>query len=383
VRRLLASAVLLLALLAPAAARAKDPGRWHLTARHTIPVRYYQGMATDGKGHLFFDGVYQGLYRTDLHLRQQAGTDDVIDPATALREGYNHIGDISYSAREGGRVLLPLECYNPAGRPANFCGTGSIGVADPVTLDWRYSVKLDPRDIAKAMWVEPQPDGKLVWTQAGDDLIAYRGSDVTQAHASPAAKPIRPVRRLKGAVPEGGITGAVFYHGRLFVAGGDEPQLRIASIDLRTGRSRLEVQRTIHGESEGLAIVDALGGGLHWMIQPVAQQPPPTYAKSSILSFVPSEPLRVRVDPARAPAGVRTRFAVRVTQPLLGRRRPVKGATVRLGTARARTNAKGRAVLTVRLPHAGTYRLRAAWRGDRGSVRVRAGAAPHRGSGLG
>ena len=46
---------------------------------------------------------------------------------------------------DGGRILLPLECYYP-GTPggANTCQTGSIGVADPDTLQWQYYVKLDP-----------------------------------------------------------------------------------------------------------------------------------------------------------------------------------------------------------------------------------------------
>ncbi len=60
---------------------------------------------------------------------------------------------------------------------------------------------------------------------------------------------------------------------------------------------------------------------------------------------MPSTPLRVRVDPARIAAGVRTRFAVRVTAPLLGRRRAVAGARVRLLGAVATTDAHGRAVL--------------------------------------
>ena len=49
-----------------------------------------------------------------------------------LRERYNHIGDITWDKREGGRVLLPLECFLPFF--GNICRTGSIGVADPETL---------------------------------------------------------------------------------------------------------------------------------------------------------------------------------------------------------------------------------------------------------
>ena len=77
-------------------------------------------------------------------------------------EGYNHVGDIGH---QGGRVLLPLECYTPGGpNGGNTCGTGSIGVADPATLAFQYYVKLDSAEIAKAMWVEASPDGKLLWT---------------------------------------------------------------------------------------------------------------------------------------------------------------------------------------------------------------------------
>ncbi|MGZ4277651.1 MAG: hypothetical protein ACXVFK_13020, partial [Solirubrobacteraceae bacterium] len=103
-----------------------------------------------------------------------------------MREGYDHIGDISWDAAEHGRILLPLECYYP---PAgNTCQTGSIGVADPRTLKWRYYVKLDPRYIAKAMWAEVSPDGKLVWTSSGSDLLAYRDADVKAP--TPGSKPL-------------------------------------------------------------------------------------------------------------------------------------------------------------------------------------------------
>ena len=41
--------------------------------------------------------------------------------------------------------MLPLECFTPG--VGNTCGTGSFGVADPATLDFRYYVKLDPAEI--------------------------------------------------------------------------------------------------------------------------------------------------------------------------------------------------------------------------------------------
>ena len=62
-------------------------------------------------------------------------------------------------------MLLPLECFFPF--IGNFCRTGSIGVADDDTLQWRYYVKLDPAFIDKAMFAEVSPNGKLLWTSNG------------------------------------------------------------------------------------------------------------------------------------------------------------------------------------------------------------------------
>ena len=123
----------------------------------------------------------------------------------------------TWARGEGGRVILPLECYSP--RLGNTCGTGAFGVADPATLAFRYYVKLDPAEIPKAMWAEVSPDGKLIWTSSGNDLLAYRMSDVKAANAAPGHAPIRAARRLKDAVPPSGITGAVFVRGRLLLAG--------------------------------------------------------------------------------------------------------------------------------------------------------------------
>ena len=148
------------------------------------------------------------------------------------REGYNHIGDITWDEREGGRILLPLECYYPGTQPdANTCHTGSIGVADPRTLRWRYSVKLSPGEIPKAMWAEVSPDGRLLWTSAGDDLLAYRVADIR-----PGARTLRAVRRLRGAVPPTGITGAAFYGERLMLAGQRDIDFEVWSVDLATGQ---------------------------------------------------------------------------------------------------------------------------------------------------
>ena len=182
------------------------------------------------------------------------------------------MGDIGY---QGGRVLLPLECYTPGGpNGGNTCGTGSIGVADPATLGFEYYVKLDPAEIPKAMWVEASPDGQLLWTSSGQDLLAYRAADVTAANAAPGAPPIHSVRRLAGAVPPSGVTGAAFHRGRLLLAGSQGTTYQVWSVDTASGKRRLELElKNVQGESEGLTQVPLLGARLHYLVAPLASQP--------------------------------------------------------------------------------------------------------------
>jgi hypothetical protein len=298
-RKIGIAALLVATCLAAAPARAADPGRWRLSGTTTLPILYYQGVTVDPARNLYFDGVYVGLYRTDPAFTETGRTDDVIPPDVHAREGYNHIGDIAWDRAEGGRILLPLECYVPNGpNGGNPCLHGSIGVADPATLQWRYYVKLDPAEIPKAMWNEVSPDGTLLWTSSGDDLLAYRTADISLANAAPEHAPIHSVRRLKGAVPPTGITGATFVGGRMLVAGQDGKTFRVYSIDLATGAHELEIERTIVGESEGLVTANAKGGTLAWLVQPFNEQNnPPTYSPdhATLLSFAarggaPSEP---------------------------------------------------------------------------------------------
>src|SRR4051794_33133680 len=113
--RRVAALTFVLACLAATPPRAADPGRWTLTGTTSLPILYYQGATADPARHLYFDGVFVGLYRTDGAFTETGRTDDVIPPDVHLREGYNHIGDISFDRAEGGRILLPLECYVPNG----------------------------------------------------------------------------------------------------------------------------------------------------------------------------------------------------------------------------------------------------------------------------
>ena len=191
-----------------------------------------------------------------------------IPSSVTQSEGYNHIGDLTWNPGDGGRVILPMECYSPVS--GNTCGHGAFGVADPSTLAFNYYVNLDPSEIPKAMWAETSPDGKLIWTSSGNDLLAYRTSDVTAANQGPSGPAIHSVRRLQNAVPPSGITGAVFgAHGRL-LAGEDNGAFQVWSVNTTNGARQLELETRLCGESEGLDVIPMLGGTLHWLISPFA-----------------------------------------------------------------------------------------------------------------
>jgi hypothetical protein len=373
--RLSALAALAVALALPAAAQAADPGRWVLTGATSIPTEYWQGVTADpGARRVYFVGVFEGLWRSDALLRRTAGEPSAIPADVKSREGYNHIGDPSFDPAEGGRVLLPLECYTPGAADSNPCDTGSLGVADADTLGWRYYVKLDPAEIPKAMWAETSPDGSRVWTSSGKDLLAYSAADVSPLNAGPAAAPIHSVSRLPGAVPPSGISGAVFRGGRLLLAGGDSNPFQVWSLDPATGKRRLEIETSPCGESEGLHAMHALGGELHWLIAPFGIGCKLTYGPTSaLLHFAPAggrAALRVFAKRLRNGAG-RVRVRVRVTR----RGKPVRGASVGFaGSRTVRANRRGYAVAVTPLRLGGRYKALARSRrsyGVSGFVRIR------------
>jgi hypothetical protein len=227
------------------------------------------------------------------------------------------------------------------------------------------------------MWVAVSPDGELLWTQSGADLLAYRAEDVKPANAAPAASPIRAVRRLANARPPSGITGAAFHDGRLYVAGQDNPVgFQVWSIDLSTGERRLEIERAVIGESEGIDFFSAARGELHWIVAPYNNRALPSegpFHTSTLLHFAPrgasgNPPpgarqvrarIRVTVSPRRVRAGTRRRLRFRTTALIAGRRRPVARATVRLAGRGVRTDRRGRASMVRRLRRPGRYRVSA------------------------
>jgi hypothetical protein len=304
---------------------------WVDAGKTPIPITFYQGVTADPLGGLYFDGIVNGLHRGARSV------DPEIPPDVTATQGYDHIGDIAWDRRERGRLILPLECYTPgAPNGGNTCGHGAFGVADPATLRWRYLVALDPSEIAKAMWAEVSPDGKLVWTSSGSDLLAYRADQI-----KPGAGPLRSAKRLPGAVPPTGVTGATFYGDRLYLAGQSGGTFELWSVDVRTGSRRLELRRAYSGESEGLAAIDRSDGVLHWIVTPVDPLGrPPTFPQNELLGFKPKRPrphLRVQAAYSRGAWHITAR----------GPDGPVTGAVVRTRTRYAFTATNGRATLRV------------------------------------
>jgi hypothetical protein len=363
-RRTSRSRTLIAALLATAATslavvpavRAQDPAQWLLTGASSVPASYWQGLTSSpDESTLFFTGFAEGLWQTTPSLAQTAGNASEIPASVKQAEGYNHIGDSTWNPGDGGRVVLPLECF--VSGVGNTCGTGSFGVADPATLAWRYYVKLDPAQIKKAMWAETSPDGSLIWTSDGDDLLAYRSSEVTAANAAPSGPLLEPVRRLVGAVPPSGVTGAVFDHGKLLLAGADGGAFQVWSVDTDTGARRLVLELHICGEAEGLDFTPTLGGELHWVIAPFQPGCTATFGPGVALLHFVSTPKHERyevevtdVDAGAIPGPVRvTVLATDDGQPLRQTRVSFAGAT-------ARTDKDGVATIETNLDRPGRFK---------------------------
>jgi hypothetical protein len=344
-------------------ASAGDPGVWLETGRLTEPASYRQGITSNpATGDVFFDGPFVGLYRTRGGAKVLASNADVIPSDVSQREQYNHIGDPAFDPGQG--VLLPLESYQPAQPDPNPSKTGSIGVVDATSLAWKYYVKLDPSEIQKAQWIATDAAAGLFWTISGHDLLAYRLADINPANAAPNAAPIHSVKRLIGAAPSG-VGGAVVYGGRIFLSTQVDSVDQIASVDTTTGASRVEVERPGTAEPEGLDFGPYLGGVLHWEIVPGGG-----LSSTQLLSFVPTGArLALRLDRARLRGGRKVTLSATVTVRAGGFATPLRGAQVRIAGHNRKTDAAGRAKLTLRLTRGG-YRAQAFYKGLRTATRT-------------
>jgi hypothetical protein len=364
-KRVLATAVALLAL--PGAAQAADPGLWIKTSQLHKPATYRQGLTSNpATGDVFFSGSFSGITRTHNEVEIKTNTaaipKDVID-----REKYNHIGDIAFDGAEGGRLLLPLESYAPLAKDTNPAKTASIGVMDATTLAWKYYVKLDPAEIDKAQWVATDADHGLVWTIGDVSLLAYNIADISAVNAAPNAAPIHAVRRFDYIVPDG-AGGAVVIGNRIYLSQLVNHVNRVISIDTITGASQVEIEIPGDLEEEGLDVGPYLDGFLHWELVPGAG-----LSNTQVLNFVPKGArLALKLNRTRIKARKRTTLTATATVIANGTAVPLRDVEVRVGGKRAKTNARGRAKLGVKLTR-GLYRTQAFYKGLRTATkRIRA-----------
>jgi hypothetical protein len=362
VRRAFATALAVLAL--PAAAHAADPGLWIKTSQLTKPATYRQGLASNpAAGDVFFSGSFNGITRTHNEVEVKKNT-VVIPKDVSDREQYNHIGDIAFDAAEGGRILLPLESYAPLAKDTNPSKTASIGVMDATTLAWKYYVKLDPAEINKAQWVAADPAHGLVWTIGDISLLAYNIADINPANAAPNAAPIHSVRRLDNIVPEG-AGGAVVIGNRIYLSQLVNNVNRVISIDTTTGASQVEIEIPGDLEEEGLDFGPYLDGLLHWELVPGAG-----LSNTQLLNFVPKGArLRLKLNHARVEARKKTKLTATAEVLANGVAVPLRDVEVRLAGRRVKTDARGRAKLTVKLMR-GRYRAQAFYKGLRTATKT-------------
>ena len=352
-----------LAFALPATAHAADPGLWIKTATSSKPSSYRQGLASNpATGDVFFSGPFVGVYRT-RNDRVLVSNGNAIPQDVNSREQYNHIGDIAFDARDGGQVLLPMESYQPFQPDTNPSKTGSIGVLDAKTLSWKYYVKLDPAEIPKAQWIATDPANNLFWTISGQDLLAYRLSDINPANAAPNAPPIHSVRRLSAVAPHG-AGGAVVFRGRIYLSTQTGDVDQIVSVDPNSGASRVEFQLPGTAEPEGLDVGPYMNGLLHWELVPGGG-----LSNVEVVNLVPKGAhLRLRLNHARVRAGRKVRVSGTVRVIADGFAIPVPKAELTVAAKSARTYATGFAELAVELTR-GRYRAQAFFPGLRTATR--------------
>jgi hypothetical protein len=355
-RALIATAA---ALVLPASAHAADPGLWIKTSQLTKPATYRQGLASNpATGDVFFSGSFSGITRTNNEVELTKNT-VAIPKDVADREQYNHIGDIAFDPGEGGRLLLPLESYAPLAQDTNPSKTASIGVMDAKTLAWKYYVKLDPSEINKAQWVAADPAHGLVWTLGDISLLAYNIADLTPASAAPNAPPIHSVKRFDNILPDG-AGGAVVIGNRIFLSQLVNGVDRVISIDLTTGASQVEIEIPGTDEEEGLDFGPYLDGVLHWELVPGGG-----LSNTQVLNFVPKGArLALKLNTARVKAGKKATVTATATVVTGGFKIPLRDVQVQLGGKRAKSGARGRATLKVKLTR-GRYHAQAFYKGLR------------------
>ena len=348
--------------VARAAAASGDALR--LADARPIPIEYFQGLTHDRAGARYFDGVTVGLL-PDGPLRCASRPGRERDPARGERSvGFNHIGDPTWDAAEGGRLILPLECFTPgAPNGGNTCGQG--GSASPTrprsagAISSRSTRPTSPRRCGR----RSRPTGpRMDVERPRPARLSHGGRLAANAAAACAIRPAVRVRRRAAS----GVTGAAFLE-RAPARSRGRPRgpLQLWSVDVRTGARELEAELAVSGESEGLDVVDDGHGLVHWDASrrstraAARRRTGPATPSCCRSSRAADSRLRMTVAPVRLRAGRAATLRVRVTLRFGGRGHVVAGARVRAAGRAATTDARGIARLRVRRAHPGVVRARA------------------------
>ena len=211
-----------------ASAGASDPGRWKLSSVDRLAPLYRGGLSADGAGHVFWSGAGEGLFRSSTSLAEQLRLGAAIPPALRTEPGFALVGDPGWDASGSGRLVVPFRCA--VGASSATCPQAGLGIYDRGLL-WGQFVRLDRSAATSIDWAEPSPDGLLVWTSSGRDLLAFSAADVRPGNGVPLV----PVARFAGVVPLSRVTGATFMGGRLWLAGDGAGRLQAWSARRRRG----------------------------------------------------------------------------------------------------------------------------------------------------
>ena len=153
------------------------------------------------------------------------------------------------------------------------------------------------------MWVEVSPDGRWAWTSSGRPTSSPTKPRKSPAsRAGPAGAPLVASEAHRRVLRAPGVSGATFLGDRLYLAFDRGSYCPGPLLSSRSGRRvtwerrggwRSNERRRRHSGRPRACRCDALGGTLHWQIQPEPRsRSARSFTSSRQLSAVPSAVIR-------------------------------------------------------------------------------------------